>query len=107
MVQAEARNRAYLGGLFEAIYALFFIYAAKYALNTSPLEIGALVLGNFFGAVLGVKVGERFVTDHDDEATKGRLAEAEAALLIAHQALAELDAEVEMHHELDEERYRD
>jgi hypothetical protein len=106
MVQAEARNRAVIGGIFEAIYALFWIYAAKYALNTSVPEIIALVLGNFFGAVLGVKFGARFVTDHDDVETKSRLAEAEAALAITYQALAELDAEVEMHHELDEERHQ-
>ena len=105
-VQAESRNRAILAGAFESLYALFWIFAAKYALDTSSLELGALILGNFFGAVLGVKVGQRWVADHDDIATKNRLAEAEAALLIAHQALAELDAEVEMHHELDEERHR-
>ena len=106
MVQSEARNRAVMGGIFESIYALFWIYAAKYALDTSALELVALILGNFAGAVLGVKVGQRWVADHDDIATKNRLAEAEAALLIAHQALAELDAEVEMHHELEEERHR-
>jgi hypothetical protein len=106
MVQSEARNRAVMGGVFESIYALFWIYAAKYALDTSALELTALILGNFAGAVLGVKVGQRWVADHDDIATKNRLAEAEAALLIAHQALAELDAEVEMHHELEEERHR-
>ena len=105
MVQAESRNRAILSGMFEAIYALFWIYAAKYALSTSPIEIGALIGGNFLGAVVGVKFGEKWVADHGDLETKQRLAETEAALLLAHQSLEELNDEVEMHHELDEENH--
>jgi len=98
MVQAEARNRAIHAGVFEALYALFWIYAAKYALSTNPIEIAALITGNFLGAVVGTKFGERFVTDHDDVAMKERLAEAEAALNLANEALAELEDEVELHH---------
>jgi len=105
MVQSEARNRPYLGGLFESIYALFWIYAAKYALNTSPLEIGALIIGNFWGAVFGVKIGERFVHDEADAIVDDRLEEAEAALLMAEQTLHELNQEIALHHEHDEDAH--
>lgn len=114
MVQAESRNRAVIGGVFEALYALFWIVAAKYAVNTlnghntlfTIVELVALAGGNFLGAYLGVMIGKKFVADHDDLATKQRLAETEAALELAHQALEELEDEIEMHHELDEERHR-
>jgi len=98
MVQSESRNRAVASGFFEALYALFWIYAAKYALDTHPIELVALLAGNFLGAVIGVKIGERFVTDHGDVEMKNRLAEAESALNLAHEALAELEDEVDLHH---------
>jgi len=111
MVQAESRNRAVMSGVFEALYALFWIVAAKYSVNTlnghdttnTIVELVALVAGNFLGAWVGVTIGKKFVTDHDDVATKERLAETEAALALAHRALDELEDEIEMHHELDEE----
>jgi len=99
MVQAEARNRAIMAGIFESAYALFWIYAAKYALDTSPIEITALIAGNFLGAVIGTKVGEKWVTDHADVELKERLHEAEAAVALAHDALEELEDEIEHHHE--------
>jgi len=98
MVQAEARNRAIHAGVFEALYALFWIFAAKYALSTNPVELVALITGNFLGAVVGTKIGERYVTDHEDVAMKERIAEAEAALDMAHEALEELEEEIEHHH---------
>ena len=99
MVQAEARNRSILAGIFESLYALFWIVAAKYALSTSAWELTALVTGNFLGAVLGTKVGERFIKDHADLVTQDRLEEAEAALMLAEQALAELNDEIAHHHD--------
>ena len=99
-VQAESRNRSVMAGVFEALYALFWIYAAKYALSTSKWEIVALVTGNFLGAVLGTKVGERWVKDHAEVEVQDRLEEAEAALLLAEQALHELDDEIAHHHDL-------
>jgi len=99
MVQAEARNRSILAGTFEALYALFWIYAAKYALTTSPREIVALVIGNFLGASIGTKFGEKWVKDHSEVHTQNRLEEAEAALLMAEQALHELNEEIEHHHD--------
>lgn len=99
MVQAEARNRAFMAGIFEATYALFWIYAAKYALDTSPIEITALIAGNFLGAVIGTKVGEKWVTNHEEVELKERLHEAEAAVALAHDALEELEDEIEHHHE--------
>jgi len=99
MVQAEARNRAYVAGVFEALYALFWIFAAKYALDTKPIEIIALIAGNFLGAVIGTKFGERFVTDHEDVAMKERLAKTEADLDMAHKTLEELEDEIELHHD--------
>jgi hypothetical protein len=98
MVQAEARNRAVLGATFEAAYALFWIYAAKYALSTSPNEIAALLAGNFLGAWVGVKVGEKWVKDHEEVATQSRIEELEAELDIAHLALQELEHENDIHH---------
>lgn len=113
MVQAESRNRAFMSGVFETLYALFWIVAAKYSVNTlnghnttnTILELLALASGNFLGAWIGVTIGKKFVTDHDDVATKERLAETEAALDLAHKALEELEEEIEMHHQLSEERY--
>jgi hypothetical protein len=90
-----------MAGVFEALYALFWIYAAKYALSTSKWEIVALVTGNFLGAVLGTKVGERWVKDHAEVEVQDRLEEAEAALLLAEQALHELDDEIAHHHDLE------
>jgi len=101
MVQAESRNRSILAGTFEAIYALFWIYAAKYSLSTSPKEIIALVIGNFFGAWIGTKWGEKWIKDHGDVATQSRIEEVEAALLLAEQALHELDDEIAHHHDLE------
>lgn len=98
-VQAESRNRAVLAGAFEALYALFWIYAAKYALSTSPKEIVALVVGNFLGAWVGTKFGEKLIKDHGDIETQDRLEEAEAALLMAEQALHELNEEIAHHHD--------
>jgi len=101
MVQAEARNRSIVAGTFEALYALFWIYAAKYSLSTSPKEIIALVIGNFLGAWIGTKWGEKWVKDHADVAVQERLEEAESALLMAEQALHELNVEIAHHHELE------
>lgn len=98
MVQAESRNRAVLGATFEAGYALFWIYAAKYALSTSLSEIVALLAGNFLGAWVGVKVGERWVKDHGEVATQNRIEELEAELDIAHESLKELHHENDLHH---------
>ena len=101
MVQAEARNRSIVAGTFEALYALFWIYAAKYSLTTSPKEIVALVIGNFLGAWIGTKWGEKWVKDHADVEVQERLEEAESALLMAEQALHELNVEIAHHHELE------
>jgi hypothetical protein len=98
MVQAESRNRPVLAGTFEAIYALFWIYAAKYSLSTSPKEIVALVIGNFLGAWIGTKWGEKWIRDHGDVATQSRIEEVEAELALAEQTLAELHHENELHH---------
>lgn len=100
-VQAESRNRSILAGIFESLYALFWIFAAKYALSTSAWELTALVTGNFLGAFLGTKVGERWVKDHAGMETQDRLEEAEAALLLAEQALTELNDEIAHHHDLE------
>jgi hypothetical protein len=98
MVQAESRNRSVIAGTFEAGYALFWIYAAKYALSTSPREIVALVFGNFIGAWIGTKWGEKWVKDHKNIHTLSRIEEVEAELLLAEQSLAELSHEAEIHH---------
>jgi len=98
MVQAESRNRPVLAGIFEAIYALFWIYAAKYSLSTSPKEIVALVIGNFLGAWIGTKWGEKWIHDHGDVATQSRIEEVEAELAMAEQTLRELHHENELHH---------
>jgi hypothetical protein len=99
MVQAESRNRSIIAGTFEAGYALFWIYAAKYSLSTSPKEIVALVIGNFLGAWIGTKWGEKWIKDHADIATLSRIEEVEAELLLAEQSLAELHHEAEVHHD--------
>jgi len=104
MVQAESRNRPVLAGTFEAVYALFWIYAAKYSLSTSPKEIVALVIGNFIGAWVGTKWGEKWVHDHVKVDTQSRIEEVEAELMLAEQSLAELHHEAEVHH--DPERYK-
>jgi hypothetical protein len=109
MVQAEARNAAFKAGIFEAGYALFWIVAARYSVNTLNghgttrlvVMLSALVLGNFAGAYIGTKWGERLVRDHEAEQVDERLLEAEAALLMAEATLKELSEEIEHHHEAD------
>jgi hypothetical protein len=106
MVQSEARNDAFKAGVFEAGYALFWIVAARYSVDTlnshgtvrMVVMLTALVLGNFAGAYIGTKWGERFVRDHDAEEVDERLAEAEAALLMAEKTLDELTDEITHHH---------
>jgi len=98
MVQAEARNRSIIAGAFEALYALFWIFAAKYALSTSPKEIVALIIGNFLGAWLGTKVGERWVKDEDEEEAQMRFEDIEEAIEAAEAALKKLRLENELHH---------
>jgi len=111
MVQSEARNRAVLAGTFEAAFALFWIEASHYSLNslnahesatTQLLMLGALLIGNFTGGYIGTKVGHRLVRNHVEEQMDERLAEAEAAMLIAEEALEELTHEIAVHHEHDE-----
>ena len=94
MVQAESRNRKFIAGMFEALYALFWIYAAKYALSTSPKEVMALLAGNFLGAYFGTAIGERFVKDHAEIATQSRIEEVEFELDITSQTLHELAHEI-------------
>lgn len=101
MVQAESRNRPFIAGTFEAGYALFWIYAAKYSLSTSPKEIVALIIGNFIGAWVGTKWGEKWVKDHAANATLSRIEEVEAELAMAEQTLRELHHENEVHHDPD------
>lgn len=106
MVQAEARNDAFKAGVFEAGYALFWIVAARYSVDTlnghgtarMVVMLTALVLGNFAGAYIGTKWGERLVRDHEAEEVDERLAEAEAALLMAEKTLDELTDEIAHHH---------
>lgn len=106
MVQAEARNRAVLSGLFEGIFALFWIVAARYSIIALgykrildvALILAVLFAGNFVGAFLGVKVGERYITDEDDEALQVRVAETEAFRSLTEQTLEELAEEIEAHH---------
>lgn len=106
MVQAEARNRAVLGGTFEGIFALFWIVAARYSIIALGYHnawdvvfiLTALFAGNFVGAFLGVKVGERYITDEDDEALQKRVAETEAFRHMTEQTLTELEAEIDAHH---------
>lgn len=95
MVQAEARNRAVMAGTFEGVFALFWIVAARYSIialgykNIWDIAIILVVLfaGNFVGAWMGVKVGERYITDEDDEALDNRI--------------HELEDEIDRHHELE------
>jgi hypothetical protein len=68
-------------------------HARTYAL------IGAIVIGNFTGAYIGTKLGDKYLKDEDEEATLERIAETEMALSMAHQALEELEHEIELHHE--------
>jgi len=106
MVQAESRNRAHLAGAFEGGWGLLYIIAAKYTLvgiNVhDPLGTTIMLVnvfaGNYFGAYLGTKAGERWVHDHQDLERDDRLAETEAALALAEMALRELDGEIAHHH---------
>lgn len=99
MVQAEARNDALKAGIFEAGYALFWIVAARYSVNTLNsrgttqlvVMLTALAIGNFLGAYIGTKWGERLVRDHDAEEVDEILAEHE-------NAIDELMAEIEHHY---------
>ena len=110
MVQAESRNRAHLAGAFEGGWGLLYIVAAKYTLvGINPHDPTGTVFvlinvfaGNYVGAYLGTKAGEKWVHDHNDLARDDRLAEAEAALLMAEETLEELHLEIAHHHEQDE-----
>lgn len=106
MVQAENRSRPVLAGIFESIYALLFIVGAKYSVTIGGSDhartyalIGAIIIGNFTGAYIGTKLGDKYLRDEDEEATLERIAETETALSMAHQALEELEHEIELHHE--------
>jgi hypothetical protein len=110
MVQAENRSKPVLAGVFEAVYALLFIVGAKYSVSIGGANhtrtfvlICAIIIGNFLGAFIGTKWGDRFIVDHDEIKMDNTIAEHEASLALAHQALEELVREVEMHHELDGE----
>jgi len=111
MVQAENRSRPVAAGVFEALYALFWIVATKFAIGNldftkshatqAVITIMAVVIGNFFGAYVGTKLGDRFLHDEDEKLTLARIDEAEAGLLMAEHALHELHQEIELHHEVE------
>jgi hypothetical protein len=99
MVQAEARNDAFKAGLFEAAYALFWIVAARYSVNTLNghgafsliVMLSALLIGNFVGAYVGTKWGEHLVPDHEAEAIEEMLNDHDAVI-------DELLGEIAHHH---------
>lgn len=107
MVQAESRNRAHLAGAFEGGWGLLYIVAAKYTLvGINPSDwVGTTAMltdvfvGNYLGAYLGTKIGERFVADHSDRLRDDRLSETEAALALAEMTLRELNNEIAVHHD--------
>lgn len=111
MVQAENRNRPHLAGLFEAGWAVLYLVAAKCSIDNiggdikkTTITLLVLIVGNYLGGYLGTRWGEHLVKDKDDEVVDERISEAEAALDHAHRAIAELEAEVQMHHDLEELR---
>ena len=75
LTQAEARNRAHLAGLLDTIGWLVAITTTFLSVDTLQghdfsKKVGVVVgvsLANYFGTVLGTKLGKRFVKDQTFE----------------------------------------